>query len=103
MTETALIRQILEYCNYKNLLFYRTQSGAIRTERGGLFKAGTPGCPDLTGCVDGRFVGVECKVGKNKQSDLQKRFEKLILEARGEYWLVYSLDEFIEKLKIYGR
>lgn len=33
---------------------------------------GKPGSPDLILCVGGRFVGIECKLKLNKQSDLQK-------------------------------
>lgn len=30
------------------------------------------GVPDLICCVSGRFLGIECKAGKNKPTDLQK-------------------------------
>jgi Holliday junction resolvase len=34
---------------------------------------GRSGVPDIVACVNGRFVGIECKAGKNKTTALQKR------------------------------
>jgi len=32
---------------------------------------GASGVPDIVGCFDGRFFGIECKAGKNKPTALQ--------------------------------
>ncbi len=98
MKETFLVKQILDYCRYRNLLFWRNQSGMIRTPTGGVMKFGITGSPDIIGCYKGRFIGVECKVGKNKPTDLQTEFAARIEENGGIAWLVYSLEEFIEKI-----
>jgi len=34
---------------------------------------GSSGVPDVVACYRGVFVGIECKAGKNKPTDLQKR------------------------------
>ena len=34
---------------------------------------GASGVPDIVACYKGRFIGIECKAGKNKPTDLQKR------------------------------
>lgn len=99
MKETHLIRQILDYCMYRDLLFWRNQAGAIKTPTGGLVKMGLAGSPDIIGVLDGRFIGVETKVGKNRQTPLQVEFEQKFRDKGGQYWLVYSLDEFISKLE----
>ena len=97
--ETQLIKQILDYCRYRNLLFYRTQAGAVKTDRGGFVKFGEKGVSDITGCLpNGKYVACEVKVGKNKMQPSQKDFEQRVLKNGGQYWLVYSLDEFIAKL-----
>lgn len=98
MKETQLVKQILDYCRYRNLLFYRTQSGAIKLDKGGFMKFGSVGCSDITGCYKKKFIAVECKIGKNIQSNFQKEFETKVINNGGEYWLIYSLDEFIKKL-----
>lgn len=103
MNETQLVKQILDYCKSQDLLFYRTQAGMIKTERGGMVKMGQAGTPDITGGVNGRYIAVECKVGKNKQTEPQKRFEQRAKKHNCEYWLIYSLEEFIEKLENFKR
>lgn len=98
MKETQLVRQILDFCRYRDLLFWRNQSGAVQTKTGHLVKFGSVGSPDLVGCVDGRFVGVECKVGKNTPTEAQLRFGALIEKNGGQYWVVYNLDDFINNI-----
>lgn len=44
---------------------------------------GNSGAPDLLVCLQGRFVGIECKAGKNKPTPLQERNLHLIREAGG--------------------
>ena len=34
---------------------------------------GRSGVPDIVGCYKGKFFAIECKAGKNKLTDLQKR------------------------------
>lgn len=97
MKETQLIKQILDYCRYRNLLFWRNQSGAVVTDSGHLMKFGMSGSPDIVGCYKGKFIGVECKVGKNKQTQLQKDFGDAIMANGGEYWLIYNFEEFVNR------
>ena len=44
---------------------------------------GASGMPDIIACYNGHFVGIECKAGKNKPTDLQKRNLRAISEAGG--------------------
>ena len=41
------------------------------------------GVPDIVGCYDGIFFGIECKAGKNKPTPLQEKNLKSIAEAGG--------------------
>ena len=34
---------------------------------------GSSGVPDIVGCYDGTFFGIECKAGKNKPTALQQK------------------------------
>jgi hypothetical protein len=34
---------------------------------------GKSGVPDIIGCYDGKFFGIECKAGKNKPTPLQEK------------------------------
>lgn len=44
---------------------------------------GRSGVPDIICCVNGRFLGIECKAGDNKPTALQQRELKAIADAGG--------------------
>ena len=44
---------------------------------------GRSGVPDIIACVDGRFLGIECKAGTNKPTALQVRELQRIRHANG--------------------
>ena len=44
---------------------------------------GRSGVPDIVGCYQGLFFGIECKAGKNKRTPLQEKNLKEISEAGG--------------------
>ena len=47
------------------------------------FGMGRSGVPDIVCCVNGRFLGIECKAGDNKPTALQQRELKAIADAGG--------------------
>ena len=49
----------------------------------------------------GQFVGIEIKSPNGRQSPDQKRAEEMIKNVGGDYWLIYSPEEFEEKIKEY--
>lgn len=61
------------------------------------------GIPDIICCIKGYFVGIEVKDTHGIQSDAQKVCMKNIRDAGGEYWVVYSYDEFVEKFNDFAR
>ena len=44
---------------------------------------GQSGVPDVVGCYEGLFFGIECKAGKNKPTPLQDKNLKQIRDAGG--------------------
>jgi Holliday junction resolvase len=44
---------------------------------------GASGVPDIVGCYQGAFFGIECKAGKNKPTPLQQKNLKAIAESGG--------------------
>lgn len=44
---------------------------------------GSSGVPDIVGCFEGSFFGIECKAGKNKPTELQKANLEKIRAAGG--------------------
>ena len=61
------------------------------------------GIPDIICCIKGHFVGIEVKQANGRQSDEQKVCERNILEAGGEYWLVFSYEDFVDKFNEFAR
>lgn len=57
------------------------------------------GVPDLLVCYDGKFIGVECKVGNNKLSPAQVIQRKRIIQAGGACIVPYTLEEFIDQFE----
>ncbi|MFM7852283.1 MAG: VRR-NUC domain-containing protein, partial [Flammeovirgaceae bacterium] len=81
----------------------RSQAGAVNTIRrngsAGFFKTGRAGTPDITVCYQGKFVGIEVKNKKGKQSESQKQAQETIEKTGGYYFIVRSLDELISIFK----
>lgn len=44
---------------------------------------GASGVPDIIGCINGMFIGIECKAGRNKPTKLQVHNLTRIAEAGG--------------------
>ena len=60
------------------------------------------GIPDLIACLDGKFIGIECKVGYNKPSELQKAHGRMIEKAGGVFIVAYSVQDVKEGLSNAG-
>jgi hypothetical protein len=91
----------MDYLTAKKIFHYRQNSGAFMGEYKGkqrFFCFGSKGAPDIVAVIGGKYIGIECKIGKNKQSEHQKEFERKLKIAGGEYWLIYTIDELILKL-----
>ena len=73
---------------------WRNNTGAVKTGKR-FIKYGFPGSPDFIGLLsNGRFIGVEFKSEKGKQSENQIRLEKEILQRRGIYKVISDLEQF---------
>lgn len=94
MRESDLIRKISEYLKtVPNLFFWK--------EHGGMY--GTAGIPDLIVCYKGRFIGLECKVGKNKPTVLQAVTVKQIINAGGCAAVVRTVEEVREIVRTFEK
>jgi len=66
---------------------------------------GRSGVPDLVCCLKGRFIGIECKAGKNKPTPLQEKEMAAIRDAGGTTLVVNeeNIDDVKELLNESGR
>ena len=55
----------------------------------------TKGSADISATIRGRSVKIEVKYGKDKQSEVQKRYQESIEQAGGTYYIARNFDEFI--------
>ena len=62
---------------------------------------GRSGVPDLVCCMGGRFIGIECKAGKNKPTPLQEK-EMAAIRAAGGTTLVVNEDNINDVKELIG-
>ena len=79
---------------------YRINNGAVYDRKKGVYRKGVQrkGVPDIIGIIDGRFFGIEVKIGKDRQSADQKEIEKEIGNAGGVYFIAKSYDDYLNKI-----
>lgn len=111
MKESQLVNYAIRRCYMERtwLTVGRANSGKVKTidERTGKKRWVTlnkPGTPDLQGFFGpiGRYIGIECKVGKNDQTPYQEEFERDAVSKGALYALIRTpeeLESLIEKLK----
>jgi len=100
MSETELVKSMLQAVNHYGY-FWRNNTGAskIESSRGTRFiRFGLPGASDIVGVCQGRFVAIEVKSKRGKQSEQQKLFEQYITTHGGCYILAYNVDDALKVL-----
>jgi hypothetical protein len=58
---------------------------------------GRQGAPDFLVCLQGKFIGIECKAGKNKPTPLQVKNLEQIEKAGGEAFVLN--EDGVEQLR----
>lgn len=89
----AACRQVLQA---RGVAFWRINTGATKTADR-FIRYGSVGFSDIVACIGGRFVAIECKAPKGKQSEAQAAFQAEVERAGGSYWLVKSSED-LERL-----
>lgn len=71
--------------------------GRTKTIGSGMFvKSGTrKGYADINCTIKGYSVMVEVKIGKDRMSEAQYKFQEAEQKAGGQYWVVKDFDEFM--------
>jgi|GEM_PF-369443 len=59
---------------------------------------GTNGTADVSAIIAGRSIKIEVKVGKDKLSEAQKKYEERIKASGGFYFVAHSYETFILEL-----
>jgi hypothetical protein len=95
LKESALVQQILAYLRLKSHKVFRMNAGAMYTGPDNRYRVQLAplGCPDIIGWQKGtgKFIGVECKVVRNKRTPLQEQFAQSMTDDNCIYILAYGL------------
>lgn len=96
--ESDIQKAICEYLNARGYFFWRNNTVPVFD---GKFYRPMPkysinGQPDIILIVDGKFIGLEVKTTKTKQSESQIFFEERCLRAKARYHVVRSIDDVIK-------
>jgi hypothetical protein len=79
---------------------WRNETGVGFNGRGGRLRYGLKGSSDIIGITrDGKFLAIEAKTGNAKQSTQQKNFQSMVETFGGNYFVVRTVTEAIEKVK----
>lgn len=85
MLEKVLQKAILNYCKANHYYAVNIYGSGMSAK----------GIPDIIICKNGKFIALECKVGKNTLQDDQKIHAKRILNNGGVWASPRTLDEAI--------
>lgn len=55
----------------------------------------TKGSADISAIIDGKSVKIEVKIGPDRQSEAQKKYQKAVEAAGGMYFIAKSFDDFL--------
>lgn len=99
--EQDIQKQIIDYLRYQGWF-------VIKNNTVGIYKKSTDsyipnparGLADLTAIKNGQVIMIEVKKKGGKQSDNQKEFQKNWEDKGGKYYLVFNLEEVINKITI---
>jgi hypothetical protein len=105
-TANGLTRAICDYINYNGYQAERINTmGTAREKKTTAGKVigvtwtkgtSTAGSADISATIKGRSVKIEVKIGKDRQSDAQKRYQENIEKAGGIYYIAKDFDSFVE-------
>ena len=84
-------RMIDERYNVEDVTGRTRQIGSVRW----VYSTTTNGSADISAIIKGRSVKIEIKVGRDVQSDAQRRYQQEVEAAGGVYLLVHNFTEFV--------
>jgi hypothetical protein len=75
-------QQVVKMLKERNVYYFFPIAGAYTSI----------GVPDIVACIRGKFVGIECKAGSNRPTELQLRNLEAIRDNNGHAWVVNEDD-----------
>src|ERR1700691_3381150 len=96
-TEKSTQAAIIQYLELSGIFHWRNNTGSFKNERGGFYRFGALGSPDIFAVLPptGQLVGIEVKDIHGKLNVNQRAFRDALERAGGRYVLARSLDDVI--------
>lgn len=76
---------------YTDVLGHTRTIGSVQWRKGG----GTVGSADVSATIKGRSVKIEIKIGRDRQSEAQKRYQRSVEQAGGVYYIARNFTDFV--------
>lgn len=96
--EGSLKRAVGDLLNAERIWWMPMNTGASVID-GRFVRFGTPGCADILASHKGRFLWLELKSPKGRQSEAQASFQERVEREGHTYLLVRSVDEVRDFLR----
>lgn len=99
-TANGLTRCVVDFIRYNGGQAERINTTGMPEQRGGRIvwrKSNmTKGSADISATITGRSVKIEVKIGPDRQSEAQRRYQASIERAGGLYFIAKDFTSFIE-------
>lgn len=82
--------RLIKAKSYKDVMGITKTIGQDKWIKG----TGTLGSADISATIQGKSVKIEVKIGRDKQSDVQKQYQEAIEKAGGIYYIAKDFDTF---------
>jgi hypothetical protein len=79
--ESEIQRQILDYLALKRIFNYRQNSGAFHNGKGGFYRFGALGAPDIVCVIAGQYVRIEVKAPKSGTRRIRRLCTRLAITS----------------------
>lgn len=76
----------------KDVLGYSRTIGSVEWRKGG----GTVGSADISAVINGKAAKIEVKIGRDRQSEAQKAYQKQVEAAGGLYYIARDFTSFVQ-------
>lgn len=99
-TANGLTKCIADFIRFQGGQAERINTTGIPEQRGGRIvwrkSNTTKGSADISATIGGRSVKVEVKIGPDRQSEAQRRYQAAIEQAGGLYFIAKDFTSFVE-------
>lgn len=99
-TANGLTKCIIDFLRFHGCQAERINTVGIPAQRGGRIvwrkSNTTKGSADISATIGGRSVKVEVKIGPDRQSEAQRRYQVAVEQAGGLYFIATDFTSFVE-------